>query len=113
MPRAEKNEHVSPGKHAAPGPGTVRCRLTPGGVSPGKHPERGMTCADRHRVSEQFDLFLPYFADPPLRDQCEMMERPFFSAAGHRGRQAEATALQALPDRLLSHRYWRGADGRR
>jgi hypothetical protein len=72
-----------------------------------------MTCADRHRVSEQFDLFLPYFADPPLRDQCEMMERPFFSAAGDRGRQAEATALQALPDRLLSHRYWRGADGRR
>jgi len=32
-------------------------------------------------VSEQFDLFLPYLADLPLRDQREMMERPFFSLA--------------------------------
>jgi plasmid replication initiation protein len=31
--------------------------------------------------SEQFDLFLPYIADLPLRDQREMMERPFFSLA--------------------------------
>ena len=30
---------------------------------------------------EQFDLFLPYVADMPLRDQREMMERPFFSLA--------------------------------
>ena len=30
---------------------------------------------------EQFDLFLPYIADLPLRDQREMMERPFFSLA--------------------------------
>ncbi|KQN05192.1 replication initiator protein A [Sphingomonas sp. Leaf25] len=29
----------------------------------------------------QFDLFLPYLADMPLRDQREMMERPFFSLA--------------------------------
>ncbi|HQS68042.1 MAG: plasmid replication initiator protein [Novosphingobium sp. 28-62-57] len=29
----------------------------------------------------QFDLFLPYVADMPLRDQREMMERPFFSLA--------------------------------
>ena len=29
----------------------------------------------------QFDLFLPYLSDLPLRDQREMMERPFFSLA--------------------------------
>ena len=40
-----------------------------------------MTRADRQRVSEQFDLLLPYLADMPLRDQREMMERPFFSLA--------------------------------
>ena len=40
-----------------------------------------MTKAKRHTVSEQFDLFLPYMADLPLRDQREMMERPFFSLA--------------------------------
>ncbi|EGD60868.1 plasmid replication initiator protein-like protein [Novosphingobium nitrogenifigens DSM 19370] len=32
-------------------------------------------------ASEQFDLILPYLADMPLRDQREMMERPFFSLA--------------------------------
>lgn len=31
--------------------------------------------------AEQFDMFLPYLADLPLRDQREMMERPFFSLA--------------------------------
>ncbi|HWL68720.1 MAG TPA: replication initiator protein A [Geminicoccus sp.] len=35
----------------------------------------------RVHVSEQIDLFLPYLADLPLRDQREMMERPFFSLA--------------------------------
>jgi plasmid replication initiation protein len=30
---------------------------------------------------QQFDLFLPYLSDLPLRDQREMMERPFFSIA--------------------------------
>lgn len=40
-----------------------------------------MSRAERQRVSEQFDLFLPYLADLPLRDQREMMERPFFSLA--------------------------------
>lgn len=30
---------------------------------------------------DQFDLFLPYVVDLPLRDQREMMERPFFSLA--------------------------------
>ena len=29
----------------------------------------------------------------------------YFPPAGHRRRQAEAAALQALPDRLLPHRY--------
>lgn len=40
-----------------------------------------MSRARRQSVSEQFDLFLPYLADLPLRDQREMMERPFFSLA--------------------------------
>ncbi|MDA7787733.1 replication initiator protein A, partial [Sphingomonadaceae bacterium] len=40
-----------------------------------------MTRAKRHSVSEQFDMFLPYMADLPLRDQREIMERPFFSLA--------------------------------
>ncbi|MCA3079385.1 MAG: replication initiator protein A, partial [Rhodocyclaceae bacterium] len=30
---------------------------------------------------EQIDLFLPYLSDLSLRDQREMMERPFFSLA--------------------------------
>ena len=34
-----------------------------------------------NQAAEQFDLFLPYIADLPLRDQREMMERPFFSLA--------------------------------
>jgi plasmid replication initiation protein len=37
--------------------------------------------ARKQGVAEQFDLFLPYIADLPLRDQREMMERPFFSLA--------------------------------
>ena len=40
-----------------------------------------MTRSRREGVSEQFDMFLPYLADLPLRDQREMMERPFFSLA--------------------------------
>ena len=32
-------------------------------------------------ADHQFDLFLPYVANMPLRDQREMMERPFFSLA--------------------------------
>ncbi|MXO67087.1 replication initiator protein A [Altericroceibacterium endophyticum] len=40
-----------------------------------------MSRAGKQSVSEQFDLFLPYLADLPLRDQREMMERPFFSLA--------------------------------
>jgi plasmid replication initiation protein len=37
--------------------------------------------ARKQGIAEQFDLFLPYIADLPLRDQREMMERPFFSLA--------------------------------
>jgi plasmid replication initiation protein len=40
-----------------------------------------MSKAKRSAINEQFDLFLPYLADLPLRDQREMMERPFFSLA--------------------------------
>ncbi|MET0363924.1 MAG: replication initiator protein A [Sphingobium sp.] len=40
-----------------------------------------MTRATKNTVDDQFDLFLPYLADMPLRDQREMMERPFFSLA--------------------------------
>ncbi|MDE2441883.1 MAG: replication initiator protein A [Betaproteobacteria bacterium] len=40
-----------------------------------------MTRSRKTSITEQFDLFLPYIADLPLRDQREMMERPFFSLA--------------------------------
>jgi plasmid replication initiation protein len=40
-----------------------------------------MSKAKRSQIDNQFDLFLPYLADLPLRDQREMMERPFFSLA--------------------------------
>lgn len=40
-----------------------------------------MTRARSAPVGSQFELFLPYLADLPLRDQREMMERPFFSLA--------------------------------
>ena len=35
----------------------------------------------RRSPDAQFDLFVPYVADLPLRDQRETMERPFFSLA--------------------------------
>lgn len=35
----------------------------------------------RNPDKQQFDLFAPYIADLPLRDQRETMERPFFSLA--------------------------------
>jgi plasmid replication initiation protein len=40
-----------------------------------------MSQARRQPATDQFELFLPYLADLPLRDQREMMERPFFSLA--------------------------------
>jgi plasmid replication initiation protein len=35
--------------------------------------------ANRRSFDPQFDLFVPYVADLPIRDQRETMERPFFS----------------------------------
>jgi len=35
--------------------------------------------AQRQYIDPQFDLFVPYVSDLPLRDQRETMERPFFS----------------------------------
>jgi plasmid replication initiation protein len=46
-------------------------------VSRGKH-RRRHACLDE---AGEFELFLPYLTDLPLRDQREMMERPFFSLA--------------------------------
>ncbi|WP_294204362.1 replication initiator protein A [uncultured Sphingomonas sp.] len=40
-----------------------------------------MSTKPKDGSTEQFELFLPYLADLPLRDQREMMERPFFSLA--------------------------------
>ncbi|KFG88257.1 Plasmid replication initiator protein [Sphingobium herbicidovorans NBRC 16415] len=40
-----------------------------------------MNRAGKTELNDQFELFLPYIADMPLRDQREMMERPFFSLA--------------------------------
>lgn len=40
-----------------------------------------MTKARKQPIADQFDLFLPYISDLALRDQREMMERPFFSLA--------------------------------
>jgi len=37
--------------------------------------------ANKREEAEQFDLFVPYISDLPLRDQRETMERPFFSLA--------------------------------
>ncbi|MFT3967874.1 MAG: replication initiator protein A, partial [Sphingobium sp.] len=40
-----------------------------------------MTRSSKAAINDQFELFLPYVADLALRDQREMMERPFFSLA--------------------------------
>ena len=48
--------------------------------TPRKHPAQ-MHPGRKPPGNDQFDLFLPYVADMPLRDQREMMERPFFSLA--------------------------------
>ncbi|WP_347094119.1 replication initiator protein A [Sphingomonas parapaucimobilis] len=40
-----------------------------------------MSTKPKDGSAEQFEPFLPYLADLPLRDQREMMERPFFSLA--------------------------------
>lgn len=38
-----------------------------------------MSLRNEPKHSRQFDLFVPYLSDLPLRDQRETMERPFFS----------------------------------
>ena len=48
-------------------------------VSPGKHPDESTPGGRAETGEAQIDLFLPYLADLDLRDQREMMERPFFS----------------------------------
>lgn len=40
-----------------------------------------MTDAKKPPASDQFNLFLPYISELPMRDQRDMMERPFFSLA--------------------------------
>lgn len=40
-----------------------------------------MTLREPPKTDTQFDLFVPYLSDLPLRDQRETMERPFFSLA--------------------------------
>ncbi|MEG8223472.1 replication initiator protein A [Sphingomonas sp. HH69] len=40
-----------------------------------------MTAPKKPPVSDQFNLFLPYISELPMRDQRDMMERPFFSLA--------------------------------
>ena len=69
-------------------PGQPTTSSLPLPVSPGK--QRRLHAADwwppmsragRADINDQFELFLPYIADMPLRDQREMMERPFFSLA--------------------------------
>jgi hypothetical protein len=40
---------------------------------------KGIIVTTRRALDPQFDLFVPYISDLPLRDQRETMERPFFS----------------------------------
>ena len=47
-------------------------------------PSPKSSAATDRRKGKQFDLLLPYLTDMPLRDQREMMERPFFSLAKSR-----------------------------
>ena len=42
---------------------------------------KGAAVSARRPIDNQFDLFVPFVADLPLRDQRETMERPFFSLA--------------------------------
>ena len=43
--------------------------------------EKGFALIACRAADQQFDLFVPYISDLPLRDQRETMERPFFSLA--------------------------------
>ncbi len=72
--------------------------------------------APQNRAAERAALTACSGAAPPA-DPVSAASLPpatrHILSAGHRGRQAEAAALQALPDRLLSHGYRWGADCRR
>jgi len=60
-----------------------------------------MSRAGREAVSAQFDMFLPYLADLPLRDQREMMERPFFSLA--KSKRVKPINYHSLDGKLWVH----------
>src|SRR3954467_2797336 len=45
----------------------------------GGYPYSPDCMVSRRSADPQFDLFVPYVTDLPLRDQRETMERPFFS----------------------------------
>ncbi len=51
------------------------------GVSGFSAPAECRATVSKQRDEEQFDLFVPFITNPPLRDQRETMERPFFSLA--------------------------------
>jgi plasmid replication initiation protein len=51
--------------------------------------------------TEQFEMFLPYIADLPLRDQREVMERPFFSLA--KGKRVKPIEYRSPDGKLWVH----------
>lgn len=67
-------------------------------VSPGKDPARRPAPPP---AAEQFDLLLPYLGDLPLRDQREVMERPFFSLA--KSRRARPIDYRSPDGRVWVH----------
>ncbi len=74
------NGEVSLGKPAPPSVLDADAANVP--FFPGKQPMTARTRpAGLSPQSQQIEMFLPYLADLPLRDQREMMERPFFSLA--------------------------------
>ena len=50
---------------------------------------KGNALTARRSLDPQFDLFVPFITDLPLRDQRETMERPFFSLAKRKGLKPE------------------------
>ena len=64
------------------GEGPIILRLF--STRPGGAIHRRDMAGSKRFADTQFDLFAPYVADMPLRDQMEMMERPFFSLAKRR-----------------------------
>jgi plasmid replication initiation protein len=58
-----------------------------------------MSRTNRSFIDGQFDLFLPYISDVPLRDQREVMERPFFSLA-------KSKRLRPIDYRSPDGKFW-------